>query len=237
MIELMKGIYAEGKSVWIPKHKIMVIADVHLGYEEMLNRQGVLVPRTQFLQTKKELQELCGKLHPGTIIINGDFKHEFGGISSQEWQDAQDILDMLLRSSKVILIKGNHDTILEPIARKKGLAIVNYFCIGEICITHGDKIRTEKDAKDAKIIIMGNEHPAISIRDGIKSEKYKCFLAGTWKSKKLIVLPSFLSITTGSDIRQEERLSPYLQQNLSRFGVFIVGDNEIYDFGQVKELS
>ena len=147
----------------------------------------------------------------------------------------QDILDVLLAQGEVILVKGNHDTILAPIAKRKGLLVKDYYCFDNICVTHGDKIRIEKDAHDAEILIIANEHPAISVRDGVRSEKYKCFLIGTWHRKKLIVIPSFLPITEGTDIRQDERLCPYLQQNLDNFEVFVVGD-KVYKFGKVKDI-
>ncbi len=88
----------------------------------------------------------------------------------------------------------------------------------------------------SKIIIIGNEHPSISLRDGVKSELYKCFLVGRWKGKKLIVMPSFLPIIEGTDVRKEKVLSPYLKQSLGGFDVFIIGD-KVYRFGKLKGLK
>ncbi|MBI1969518.1 phosphoesterase, partial [Candidatus Woesearchaeota archaeon] len=67
-------------------------------------------------------------------------------------------------------------------------------------------------------------------------ELYKCFLVGTYKRKKLIVMPSACLVTEGSDILKEEVLSPYLQQDLSSFEVYVLAD-KIYPFGRLRNLK
>jgi metallophosphoesterase superfamily enzyme len=52
----------------------------------------------------------------------------------------------------------------------------------------------------------------------------------------LIVMPSFSQITEGTDIQTQQLLSPFLQQKLDDFEVFIVGDR-IYHFGKLKKLA
>ena len=226
------------KALWFPKKKILIIADLHLGYEEALNEQGIMIPRQMFKQIKKELQDLL-KLNPKIIIINGDLKHEFGQISRQEWSEATGILDLLLKKCKVILIKGNHDTILGQIAKKKNLDIVDFYCFDDICVLHGHKVLLDKKIYDSKILVIGHQHPAISIREGIKSEKYKCFLVGKWKRKNLVVMPSFFTIFEGSDIRNEKLMSPYLdERKIGNFEIFILGENDkIYKFGKLKHIK
>jgi hypothetical protein len=240
-MEIIKGIEILGKSLWIKKLKTLILADLHTGYEEALNKQGLLVPRTQFKETISELNALINevqekfKTKPLTIVINGDLKHEFGEISQQEWIETTKVLDLLLKNSKeVILVKGNHDTMLEPIAKKKKLKIVDYYMAGEICILHGDKIFLDP-LINAKTLIIAHEHPAISLNEGPKRETYKCFLYGSWKNKKLIVMPSFLTATIGYDIQNRKMLSPFLKQGLDYFDVYIVGD-KVYKFGKLKNI-
>lgn len=235
--KILPDVFALGLGVWIPSKKVLVIADLHIGYEEALNKEGILVPRQQFELTKDLLEKMLKEVKPETIVINGDLKHEFGGISDQEWRETLRIFDLLARhSKKVVLVKGNHDTILGPIARKRNLKVVDFFSVGDICITHGHKIWEDKEFLKAKVLIIANEHPAISIREGVKSELYKCFLLGKWKRKRLIVMPSFLLIIEGTDVRRERLLSPYLHQNLDNFEIFVVGD-KVYKFGKLKELK
>ncbi len=237
-MKLAKGIEAHGKSLWLPKSKTLIIADLHIGYEEALNKRGILAPRSQFEELKREIAELLSRFKPKTIVINGDLKHEFGEISRQEWIETTEILDLLLKRAGVILVRGNHDTILKPIALKKGLEVRDYYCIKteKICILHGDKIPVNSEVHKSKIIIIAHEHPSISLREGIKVEMYKCFLLGKWHKKMLIVMPSMMPFIEGMDIRNERRLSRLLYQDISRFRVFIVGD-KIYKFGKLKEID
>jgi len=134
------------------------------------------------------------------------------------------------------LIKGNHDTILGPIARKRNIRVMDHFTIDNILITHGDKIPNKDLLKKSKIIIIGHEHPAVSIREGPRAELFKAYLIGKWKNKNLIVQPSFNLVTEGTDMLKEEVLSPFLKQNLGNFDVVIVAD-KLYRFGKIRELS
>lgn len=235
-IKVGEGIWFVDKALWFEKQKLLAIADLHIGYEQALNEAGIALPRKQFEVMKKELSFLLNFLQPKKIVINGDLKHEFGEISKQEWQETLAILDLLLSKAKVILVKGNHDTILEPIARKKGLKIVDYYCInkGEICFMHGHKIFDKALAK-ARLLVFGHTHPAIILREGIKTEKYKCWLIGKWKGKKVVVMPSFIFYIEGVDVLSHYFEQPFLAR-LDKFKVYVIGDR-IYKFGKIKDLK
>ena len=222
----------------IKDKRILIFSDFHIGYEEALNKQGILVPRFQFKDVIKRLEKTFSEVKKiNKIIINGDLKHEFGKISEQEWRETLRLLDFLARQCKeIVLVKGNHDTILGPIAKKKKVSVVDYYFAGDVLITHGHKIPNKNILKKAKTIIIGHEHPAISLREDVRIEKFKCFLKGKYKRKKLIVMPSFCLATEGTDILKEKTISPFLDQDLRNFQVFIVAD-KVYDFGKLKNLN
>lgn len=225
----------------IKDQNILVLADFHIGYEEALNRQGILVPRFQFKDVIKRLSKIFSELKRRRIklkkiIINGDIKHEFGTISEQEWRETLRLLDFLAKfCDEIILVKGNHDTILRQIASKKNVSVVDYYFAGDVLITHGHKIPDKNILKKAKTIVIGHEHPAISLREDLRREKFKCFLKGKYKRKKLVVIPSFCLATEGNDVLSEKLLSPFLDQDISNFEVFVVAD-KVYDFGKLKNL-
>lgn len=232
-MEILKGIEIIDLGLYIEKNKTLVIADIHIGYEEALNKQGILVPRYQFKEIIARLEKILSKVKPKIIVINGDVKHEFGKISEQEWRDTLKILDFLSKHcEKIILVKGNHDTILGPIAEKRNVEIVDFHKIDDIFITHGDKI-PENLAK-SKTIIIGHEHPAVGLTKGPRTEQYKCFLSGKWKKKNLVVMPSFNLIVEGTDILQEKLLSPFLTK-IENFNVYVVAD-KVYKFNKVKDI-
>ena len=168
------GIKIKDKALWLPHERILIISDLHIGYEEYLNSKGLLAPRRQFEILKKELGELMGEVRPKIIVINGDLKHEFSRISSQEWKDTIELAGILCKNcEKVFLVRGNHDNMLEPVIKrigKKKIKMLNEYIIKDICILHGDKLNREIESKirNIKTLIIGHEHPAISLREGMK---------------------------------------------------------------------
>ena len=229
-------------SLYLMKYKTLVMSDFHIGLEEELNQEWIFVPRYQLKATLKRLDSIFGtinklKLPLDRIVINGDLKHEFGRISNQEWKDTLQLIDYLnSKSREVVLIKGNHDTILDPIAKKKKLKILNELILGDTLITHGHKITSSAKSKKVKRIIIGHEHPAITLTDGIRKETFKTFLIGEWRGKKIVVLPSFCLSRIGSNI-EGEVLSPFLKEsNLEEFDVVLVGRGLHY-FGRLGDID
>src|SRR3989338_2896592 len=206
-MELFKNIRAIDLGLLIDD--ALIISDVHIGFEEALNKQGMLVPMDHFPQlikrmegifsqvqgivgnktknNKREINEQKNNKRNGNeqenneaenknnntpkklkkIIINGDLKHEFGRISEQEWRHTLKFLDFLGKQcEKVILVKGNHDTIHGPIAEKSNLEVHDYVQMrdGDVLICHGDKLPPEEPLKKAKLIVIGHEHPSVALR-------------------------------------------------------------------------
>jgi uncharacterized protein len=236
MMRLSQNIEIIDLGLFIIDRQILIFCDTQIGYEESLNKKGIFIPRFQFNDLVKRMEKIILKARPKKIIINGDIKHEFGEISKTEWRYTIKLIDLLSKYGDMILIKGNHDKILGPIADKKNIKILDYFVTEDIYLCHGHEIPTNLDFKKSKTIIIGHEHPAISFKEESRKEKYKCFLKGNYKDKTLIVQPSFNLITEGTDILSEKLLSPFLIQDLSNFEVFVVSD-EILSFGKIKNLG
>ncbi len=268
-------------------NKTLILTDFHIGYEEALNKQGLMVPRFQFQEIMKRLEKIFSRLKNRKverIIVNGDLKHEFGTISEQEWRHTLRLLDYFgQRCNEIILIKGNHDTILGPIAKKRNVRVLEHYLIepstmgkntinkktqlnnykiiknsikkiivnnkiqkslgkiknnynkNKILVIHGDKIPKKELLKSIKTIIIGHEHPAVSIREGARIELFKAFLVGKWKKYKIIVRPSFNLVVEGTDVLKEEVLSPFLKGNLRNFDAVVAAD-KLYRFGKLRDL-
>jgi uncharacterized protein len=222
-------------SLWIKDKRTLIVSDIHLGLEESLHLKGIMVPKQQSELIIQSLKKILTKVSPKKIIVNGDLKHNFGKNLQQEWQDALKLIDFLEKHcQELIFIKGNHDNFLKTIATQKKIEVVDELTIGNIFLTHGDKIKETK--KNIKTIIIGHEHPAISLTDKSKKEIFKCFLKGKYNSKELIVMPSFNPLSYGSDILNNKRFSPYLN-DISTFEVFVVGDEEVLEFGKLKNIK
>ncbi len=225
-MNIHKNIEIRDLGLYLVKEKILVISDIHIGYEESLNRSGILVPRVYFKEFLERLKLMLNDVD--MVIINGDFHHEFSKFTYAD-RDSSDQLMKIIGDRKLIVIQGNHDPIVKFILN---LDIRKFYRIDDILICHGDEIIDE----DSKVIIIGHEHASIGIKENVRIEKYKAFLVGKYNKKTLIVMPSCNLATEGSDILRDEKLSPYLKQNLDNFQVYIVS-NKVYDFGKLKELK
>jgi uncharacterized protein len=220
--------------------RILCIGDLHLGYEEHMNRTGVFVSRKMFEETILYLErvfEKVGKIDK--VILLGDVKHDFGKIMKQERDDFEDLISFLRRKCKeVLIVKGNHDKLIESIAREKSVEIKDFFVLEEFCFLHGDKDFLEIYDKEVKYWILGHGHPAVKISDGVKMEKYKCFLVGKFEKKEIVVVPSFIEVSEGSDPREND-LGFAWKFDLDKFRVMIVSGEEleVLDFGLLKKLE
>src|SRR3989344_2755956 len=104
------------KCLLLPKHKILVFGDMHLGYEYMLREFGVNFPQKQIEQTFNEIEEnikqaqkIVKKLNK--IVFLGDIKHYFA-FNKGERNIVLNLLDLLekyISRKDIILIKGNHE--------------------------------------------------------------------------------------------------------------------------------
>ena len=233
-MEIHPGIETVNLALYLKKHKTLVIADLHIGYEEALAKQGVLLPRFQYKDMIDRLEEIFAKVKPKLVVLNGDLKHEFGAISKQEWKETMRLFDYLSRKcDKIIVVKGNHDPNIKPITTKKGIEVVTELILDDIAIVHGDSPPKTK----SKVVLMGHEHPAIALREQSRVERYKCFLKGKYKTSTLIVQPSFNPCVEGSDVTREQVLSPLIK-NIRTYEVFVVDDvrKKTLAFGKLKNL-
>ncbi len=236
------------KTLFFPEKGILAIGDLHIGYEYQLQQSGVLVPEQQINEIISELGEMFKHIEKiqknkiKKIIFIGDIKHSF----SYEWKEKsyfKEVLEFLrqkFEDKNIILIKGNHDTIDYSFSDK----LKDYHIDGEIAFAHGHKSFPELFDKNIKTLVLGHIHPSIILSDkpGIKREKYKCFLTGTFKGKQIIILPSFLTTIEGQTINNlseeyEDYFSIIPKKSLMNFKVHVVGNKEVYEFGKVRDLD
>ena len=234
-------------------NKILVLSDFHFGYEEMLTKRGIMIPRFQYKDIEDTLKRVLAEVQPEKIIITGDLKHEFGKLNNQEWREIRNTLDFLKKSleenkngrkGEVIVIKGNHDTSLISLLRKLDVKLEDKFIYKNFLTIHGDK--EIKIPRQVDTIIIGHEHPAIKFYTVGRRESYKCFFITKYKeknlknklfskSKTLIVLPSMNPLTQGTDLINQEFLSPFIKKAKGR--IIIYHNNEHYDFGELSKLK
>ncbi len=241
-VKIGKKIELVGKCLIVEglKDRVLVIGDLHLGYEESLNERGFFVSRSVLKNVLDYFEKFFKKFGRfDKIILLGDVKHEFGKISRQEWGEVIEVVESFKKKcEEIIIVKGNHDKILEPVIRRyEYVRFVDYYIFEEFCFLHGDREFKEIYSKEIKYWIVGHGHPAIKISDGVKMEKYKCFLYGKYKDKRVVIVPSFIEVSEGSDPRESD-LGLFFDLNYNKCGVFVVSEDfEVLDFGKLGKIN
>ncbi|MBS3093835.1 metallophosphoesterase [Candidatus Pacearchaeota archaeon] len=231
------------------QNQILVIGDIHIGYDEHFDGRAIF-PGMQLDEIIDKLNGIFSYLKSRDILIKkiillGDVKHDFGQISDIEWRETLQFLDFLKKNSEeVVVIRGNHDTILEPILYKRDIKLRDFYKLKingkNICFLHGNKLFKQCLDKQTAYLFFGHLHPAIVLEDPYKSEKFKCFLEGTWKNKQVFVLPSFSSWSYGYEITEPNDRKFFVidHKTLLSFNVILYDSREQipYNFGKVKNF-
>lgn len=194
------------------------------------------LPTGEFARLKKHILDLLERTGAERLVINGDVKHAFGRISDAEWRQARNLFAAIQERVELIVVTGNHDAVLGPLAKELGVPLhERYFFEGIYCV-HGDRFIEDDMLVDAETIVIGHVHPAVRIQDETRSELYKCYLVGDYEGAQLVVLPSMFSLTTGIDVLETEDDSPYITDK-DDMQVYVLGKDRILAFGSVKDLK
>lgn len=234
-MQVLPGVTADQTALFIPAISTLVLSDLHLGYEEELRRKGVFMPTGEFKRIETLLENLLKTHKPKNVVLNGDTKHGFGSINSSEWRHTRKILERLQTKAKVILVEGNHDPVLAPVARAVNLLVEPYHIDNGYLFIHGDLVPEKALLDDVHTIIMGHEHPAVALSNGIRSETYKCFLVLPYQKRALIVLPSTFGLTHGFDVLGATPRTKLLK-DLAKAAVYAVEETTIVPCGTVAQL-
>ncbi len=206
--------------------RTLVVADLHLGYEFAMAKEGFYLPRI-FHEVVGSLKSIIEREKPKRLVIDGDLKHSF----IPEWRERKELRVFVEEISplvdELVLVRGNHD-VGTLWLRELGVEIVDELEIGGWKLVHGHKL------VEGERFIIGHEHPAIRLRDEVGALiKVPTFLMG----EELIVLPAFSPWAYGNDVLREI-VSPFLRaRELKSARVIAPLGDELLDFGSLGRLS
>jgi putative SbcD/Mre11-related phosphoesterase len=230
--EVLPGVHVTREyALWLPRERALAISDLHLGYEGALQEAGVAIPRRQKGVMLERLGRLLDRYEPETVIVDGDFKHEFSRNLEDEWKDVQDVLDFLYERTVPVLVRGNHDNYLMQILAKKGLDLIRKFECGGFTFVHG-----HDDPGVSGPLVLGHEHPAVKLRDGLGATiSVSAFVV----QKDLILLPAFSPLALGVDVTERPKMSPLLAfRDLSESRIYGIDESSgLMEFGRLVDLE
>ena len=207
-------------ALYVPSLRYIVVADLHLGFEEEMAQRGIYLPRIQLdklILMLEELLDMLGSRVEG-IIIDGDVKHSFSRLTRQEREEVDELLSFLKhRGLKVEVVRGNHDNYLPIVAGRYGVKIKESIAHLGVMFTHGHKYVEPPGPGGA--IVIGHEHPVLVIRDSMGSIiRLPCFLNVPLDTGgRLIVMPAAGPYQSGNPVSMAR--SQYLSPIIRRHGL------------------
>jgi len=237
-MEILQGVKIADTQlgIFIEEYEALIIADLHIGYEAALQKQGVFLPASQYPKIKEAVARMLEICEPKLLIIDGDVKHEFGEATSQEWRETLDFLDFIQSQElKLTVVRGNHDNFLIPILKKRRIELCQHLVLKPYLFVHGhENLDLSLLKKEVTTLLIGHEHPAIAIKDELGvTRKFKCFLKSRLWGKNLVVMPALSPLMEGSAINvtsKSELLSPLLKVSELKKSTAYVVEEKVYKF-------
>ncbi len=145
--------------------RVLVIADLHIGWEVTLAQRGIHIPS----QTPKLLEKITRAIQdskPSSIILLGDIKHAVEKLALEEWRDVplffEKISDMV---SDIHVIPGNHDGNIDALVTPNvKIHASSGLLWGNTGLIHGHAWPSPEVAS-AQNLIMAHLHPVVTLTD------------------------------------------------------------------------
>ncbi len=193
----------------------LVIGDVHLGIEYELQRKGYNIP-LQYRKVAERINALLKQTRTKTIIFLGDLKHDVYGMKDTE-ERMLNAFFRLLKSKKIIVCKGNHDSGIEQckgieVAPAEGILYEDT----ETLLLHGHALPDAKLLKAAKTLCFGHEHALARIGEGKHAATQKIWIIGRQNKRKFVLFPHFGDLVGGREFDPDAHLVRFLSKTACR---------------------
>lgn len=173
------------KAIWVPRLRILLIADLHFGKAAHFRKSGIPIPEPIHDADVYQLKKLQEEFKPAQTYFLGDLFHS-------DWNSQWDYFKLFLEhfpNTEFHLIKGNHD-ILSPLAyQQSSLKIHNEpLTLGSLILSH----EPMEIIPEGHLNLCGHIHPGIRlVGKARQSVRIPCF----FESRSQLILPAFGNFT------------------------------------------
>lgn len=169
-----------GTMYWV-EHKILFIADVHLGKVSHFRKHGSAVPQEALLKNFAQLDEAIACCNPLEVCFLGDLFHSDINVEwlyFEKWVKQQTAI--------LTLVAGNHDIINPRRFENIGIQIYKERILESFLLTH------IPEERDGYFNFCGHIHPGVRLQGiGRQTLKMPCF----FKKPYQLILPAFGEFT------------------------------------------
>lgn len=187
------------RAVWWPAERAAVVADVHLGKDQVFRRSGIAIPEGVLDDDLAALGRLIEATAAERLVILGDWVHAPPAVGDKwtgrigEWRAAYGHV-------KMDLVLGNHDRALDDwLAEWRMEGHIEPLEINDMQLFHdaGYEVRGP--------VLSGHIHPVARLRAGGDRARLPAFA----RAGEHLVLPAFGRFTGGSDALHGSRWRHY----------------------------
>ncbi len=175
-------LHADRAMYW-PRHKALLVTDVHFGKGSVLRRAGVAVPTGQTATDLARLDALIAHYQPSRVFVLGDLVHGTAPPDAP-WIGQVNAWRQRHATIAMTLIAGNHDRHFD--ARELGFEVIaESLRIDTILLRH------EPATIDGCYVLAGHVHPGVMLYDGWRKHRLPAFRFGEHGG----LLPAFGTLT------------------------------------------
>ncbi len=146
--------------------RVLVVADLHIGWEVSLAQKGIHVP-SQTPKLLEKMMQLIKTTTPTSIILLGDVKHAVEKVAFEEWKDVPEFFEKISEAVQDIqVVPGNHDGNLEALTTpnvkihpSSGLKLWD-----RVALIHGHAW-PKIDLLGCETMVMAHLHPVVTFTD------------------------------------------------------------------------
>lgn len=193
---------------FIPSESVLVVADLHAGYVQTLQKRGYTLPSQGDDDLIARVQALVDATDAAHVVVAGDLMHGRPALASKRGETSPvDVLLDRLAERDVTVVMGNHDRGTDALLAARGVSVVERFEAGAFVVMHGDEDPAQLRGERALAIerggrlILGHHHPALTLDDGVGARARVPVFA--W-APGLVCLPALTPLARGVDLLRED---------------------------------
>jgi metallophosphoesterase superfamily enzyme len=205
---------------FLPASRVLVCADAHLGYEDVVGGALPLWSTTEISETIAIAAQRHGA---SEIVFLGDVIHG-SGMSEGAARTVIAALASLREYARVTFVAGNHE------GRTRGVAILGETVEG--CVRDGwTLVHGDRSLRVGTRAMIGHLHPSLHLGGGTSAP---CFLG----ARDFIVVPALTPYSRGLDVLGADASAVLASWNVTGSDVHVVATtaDRLYPFGALSAL-
>ena len=194
------------RTILVPEHSALLVADLHLGKDATFRQAGVPVPAGSSQRTLDRLAAAIEESEAKTCYVLGDFVHAANSLTDELFALVERWLTDWTRRTAFVLVRGNHDRgALKRIAALPFADVAGEARIGALRLLH-HPVEPRAGADD-EWVVAGHVHPCFRLAsERGRRGNVPCF----YVQPQQITMPAFGEFTGSFAVRPRQGETAYL---------------------------